>query len=589
MFCKKFQFGGGAAESNVIMVSKDNLYEEEAAFGFVTEANRRKQPLLQIPELNAGFDTVYWYQSEIITKIRQDEKSCFLEKENPFLTEERRIPLCFKMQVPRQGNYLVTITICPGEDMRDILIFAGRRRLAAKKDYLKANQIYRQTILVNICDIVPRGKTRIYNDKTLDIAVVADYPCISSLEIREVSCPTIYIAGDSTVTDQSADYPYSPGTSYAGWGQMLTAFLSPQIGVSNHSHSGLTTESFRREGHYAVIDQYSRQKDYFFFQFGHNDQKLTELKAREGYLNNLAVYIGECREIGAFPLIVTPVARNSWKGNDGSYNDLLSEYAQACVEIGQEMDVPVIELHKKSMEFIQKSGLENAKKYFYPGDFTHNNDYGAYLMAEFVAEEIIRVCSQHSMAAYRQLAAFVTEGFGEWQPPEEITLLKKPEGYQHIPNPDAGEELLTDIENPKGKLLRAEALDFIIKMARFFPTNVYNDMFDDVVGHEWYAGAVECAYQNGIILPGFCDNKHFYPEREVTMEEFLALAMNGYQSRKLLPKEKPCCYDGNVKEENRSFVRAACLLGIIDAAGKEEMQAVISRERAAQICRNLNV
>ena len=39
----------------------------------------------------------------------------------------------------------------------------------------------------------------------------------------------------------------------------------------------------------------------------------------------------------------------------------------------------------------------------------------------------------------------------------------------------------------------------IIRTVRFFPTNVYNDMYEDVVGHEWYAGTVECAYQNGMI------------------------------------------------------------------------------------------
>lgn len=589
MFHTKYLFGFGWQEPGAVKVTGESLYGEPHGFGFVTEKNRRNQPLLQIQELNAGFEPLYWYQNETITQIKQNDTGCYIERTNSFGADGRRIPLCFKADVPRQGNYQVTITIEPGEDMRDILIFAGRRRLAGKEAFLKAGQMLQKTILINVCDIVPRGKTRIYEDKTIDLAVTADYPCISTVEINEISCPTIYIAGDSTVTDQSAAYPYAPGTSYAGWGQMLPAYLNCGIGISNHSHSGLTTESFRREGHYAVIDQYSKPKDYFFFQFGHNDQKLNELKAREGYWNNLVTYIGECRSIGAFPLLVTPVARNSWRGNDAGYNDLLSEYARVCIEIGREMEIPVLQLHERSMEFIKELGLERAKKYFYPNDFTHNNDYGAYKMAQFVAEEIKRTCQNHKIPGYRQLADFVTKGPGEWIPPEAVFLPVKPKEYEAVANPLEEQELFADLERPEEVLRRGDALDFVIKMARFFPINVYNDMFDDVVGHEWYAGAVECACQNGLIPPEMCKNRLFYPEQAVTLEEFIVFAMNGYRSRKPLPGEKECCYDGQAIAYARPFVRAAYTLGVIKADGSEDLKAVITREQAAGICRKLDV
>lgn len=98
----------------------------------------------------------------------------------------------------------------------------------------------------------------------MDIAVLADRPRISALTVEEVNGPTVYMAGDSTVTDQPGDYPYYPGTCYCGWGQMLPAYFDTRVAVSNHSHSGLTTDSFRKEGHYAVISQYSKPGDYVF-------------------------------------------------------------------------------------------------------------------------------------------------------------------------------------------------------------------------------------------------------------------------------------------------------------------------------------
>lgn len=608
MFRRNFLFGVDSDTANVIGVDSTDLYHAGKGYGFVVELNKREQELLKLPELNSAFDTVYWYQDENLTHIERDAEGCFVDSngiikaleekvgepiegkpaEGDFTHgEHRRIPLSFKIDVPRQGNYKVTVTIQTEEPMEDVLIFTGRRRLGFRGDIPAGKFVH--TMMVNVCDIVPRGQTRIFTDKTLDITVVADRPRLSEIAVVETACPTIYIAGDSTVTDQSADYPYAPGTSYSGWGQMISAYFNDKIAVSNHSHSGLTTDSFRREGHYAVIDQYSKPRDFFFFQFGHNDQKLEELKAWGGYESNLMRYIIECRARGAYPVLVTPIARNTWKGNDGTYNDLLAEYAESCIELGRRMEVPVIDLHKLSMEFVIEKGLENAKPYFFPNDYTHSNDYGAYIMAGFVASEIVRVCSKHSEPGYRFLAKCVTEGFGEWQLPERIVLPVKPKIYDNISNPNAAAQLLSDVEELEKPATRADVLDMIIKTVRFFPTNVYNDMFVDVVGHEWYAGAVECAYQNGMIDSHMVDNQHFYPEKAVTLEEFLVFAMNGYQSRKHFPKEQACAYDTACENFAVPFVRAACGIGLLSSDGTEDLKRVITRGEAVALCRKMGV
>ena len=598
MFRRSFLFGVDSGTANVIGVAKDALYKPGRGYGFVTELNRKSQELLQLPELNSGFETMYWYQDKVFTKIQSDVNGCFVDSEeiinrlaeeegSRYEGEERRIPLCFKLDVPRQGNYSVTLEIMSADDMKDVLIFTGRRRLAFKGD-IKGGEKFSVTMLVNVCDIVPRGKERIYTDKTLDITVVADAPRMTAMQVQEVKCPTIYIAGDSTVTDQSAEYPYAPGTSYSGWGQMLTAFMNTSIAVSNHAHSGLTTESFRKEGHYAIIDQYSAHRDYYFLQFGHNDQKLDELKARGGYRVNMLRYISECRSRGAYPVIVTPLARNSWKG-DGTYNDLLEEYAQACIEIGEVTETPVLDLHKLSMDFIVENGLEKSKSYLFPNDFTHSNDYGAYKMAGFIAKELRRVCGNHTSPSYKFLAKCVTEGFGEWTPAENIILPSKPAIYEEMINPNQTAQLLSEVEDLDKNADRASVLDMIIKTAKFFPTNVYNDMYKDVVGHEWYAGSVETAYQNGIIIPEMVNDGCFMPEKEVSLEEFLVFAMNGYASRKKLPVEEPCAYDGACAEYAKKYIRYACSVGLIAKDGSEDLSRTITRGEAVRICRSMNI
>ncbi len=594
--------GDGCSITEIVSVTPEDLYCPDKGFGFVVEKNRRQQDLLKIPELNSAFDTVYWYQDEDLSFLQGDDTGCFLDSDKeiahleevtgePMEGEHRRIPLCFKSDVPHQGNYRVTVTIRTDAPMKNVIIFTGRRRLGFLGD-IPGNMVFNHTMMVNVCDIVPRGKKDCYTDKTLDITIVADRPKVSAVAVEEADCPTVYIAGDSTVTDQSADYPYAPGTSYSGWGQMISGYFNENVAVSNHAHSGLTTASFRKEGHYAIVEKYSRPGDYCFFQFAHNDQKLDSLKAQGGYRSNLERYVNESRERGVYPLIVTPIARNTWKGNDETYNDLLEEYAAVCIQVGQEMGVPVIDLHRHSMEFIIKTGREASKSCFFPNDYTHSNDYGAYFMAGFVAEEIVRVCGSTEEPAYRLLAESITQGFGSWKPDGKIIPAQKPKIYEKVANPEEAKKLLSEVDKLDEPADRASVLDMIIKTARFFPTNVYNDMFTDVVGHEWYAGAVECAYQNGIIDMALVEDKEFHPLQPVTMEEFLVFAMNGYKSRKTLPEhceEKACVYDDKCSGFARSYVRAAVSVGLIAADGSADLKKMLTRGEAVELCRKMNI
>ena len=216
MFRRNFLFGKDGGTASLIDVGSEDLYQPGKGYGFVTEKNRREQKLLQIRELNSSFDTMYWYQNEQLSFLKEDENGCYLDSAEevaalerqsgePMSGSPRRIPLIFKVDVPRQGNYRITLTIRSEEEMGEILIFTGRRRLAFHGTVGAGEFTY--TMITNVCDIVPVGYSRIFADKTVDIAVLADRPRISALTVEEVNGPTVYLAGDSTVTDQPGDYP----------------------------------------------------------------------------------------------------------------------------------------------------------------------------------------------------------------------------------------------------------------------------------------------------------------------------------------------------------------------------------------------
>ena len=592
-------------EESAICVKAEDLYNKERGYGFITEQNMEQDEDLMIPELNSGFMPVPWYRMLDIPAVQQKSYGCVIGDSSEMSTgvrEEngRQIPLRFKCRVPSDGSYQIRITIRSEEEMSDIRIFSGRRCLAAYRDRLPAGETLCQEIFMEVCGIIPRGQESVYDEQCIELAVTADKPCLSEIAIESVECPVLYIAGDSTVTDQSAEYPYAPQTSYAGWGQIMPYFIQGKLSVSNHAHSGLTTESFREEGHHAIPMSRAKAGDYMLFQFAHNDQKLTHLKSQEGYLANLERYINECREKGMYPLLVTPVARNTWRGNDGIYNDLLEEYARVCLEVGERMKVPVVDLHRLSMEFIIRMGKEAAKKYFYPSDYTHHNDFGAQQMAAMVCREIRRTCKNwgsedHTESAgnienaedtgYRWLALQIKDEPALWGEPTYVEPLKSPEGFFV----EGAREEFEEPDRPPDLLLRAEALDMVIRRAGFFITNVYNDLFTDIVGHEWYAGAVECGLQNGIITEEMCADGKFRPLEPVTRLEFITFLMMAYGSRKTLPEMQPCPYDNCVDESCKRIVSAAFQLGILAPDGADELKDSISRHEGAQMCRNLKI
>ena len=605
-----FQFGNEAyaKEAPVITVTQPLPYSAEQGWGFVTEKIRREQELLRLPELNSGFEPVWWYQDEDITQLEMREEGCLIADcigtngagknydGKEWESTGRRIPLLFKADVKKEGNYRIKVSLTGCAEMEtEVFLFLGRRHLAWKGT-LQYGQRQMVEGIVNVSAIVPRGKTEMYPDTTVDIALIGKGAALSGVQIEPVECPVIYIGGDSTVTDQSADYPYAPGASYSGWGQMLSAYLDSRIAVSNHAHSGLTTESFREEGHYAILYDRLKAGDYVLLQFAHNDQKLDHLKAEEGYRENLDRYISEIRKKGAYPILVTPIARNTWKGLDGSYNDLLAEYAEAVKRLGAQRKVPVVDLHAASRAFVLIKGLEAAKQWFYPNDFTHSNDYGAYQAAGWVAQGLAgfagktgldgepEVADEESSAAYTGLADFVRRGgFGCWVPGNDCRVPEIPDEMKGKSAP-AAEILFENLERPDEPLKRAEALPMMIQALKFFPTNVYNDMFDDVIGHEWYAGAVECAWQNGLIPPEMTEEGKFLPEAEITMAEFLAMLMNGFRGR-IRTQEKDISTQEQAPDFARKAVRESAALGLIDE--NTALNGPVKRKDAALMIRRL--
>ncbi|WP_304273451.1 rhamnogalacturonan acetylesterase [Caulobacter segnis] len=307
----------------------------------------------------------------------------------------------FSVRAP-EGDYRVTLELGSAK-ASETTVKAEARRLMLETVSVAPGKTETRTIIVNVRrpDLAPPppnapGGTRVllnpreeggydWDDK-LTLEFCGPSAAVRRVRIDPVTVPTVFLAGDSTVTDQR----FEPA---AGWGQMLPRFFKPEIAVANHAESGETLKSFLIERRLDKILSRIKPGDWLLIQFGHNDQKTqwpqTYADAATTYRDYLRVYAGEARRRGAAPVFVTSMHRHRFDAA-GKVVDTLGDYPKAMRETARELGVPLIDLHAMSATLYEALGPKSAWKAFNDGgkDLTHHNNYGAYQLARCVVEGV---------------------------------------------------------------------------------------------------------------------------------------------------------------------------------------------------------
>ena len=210
--------------------------------------------------------------------------------------------------------------------------------------------------------------------------VVFSLPAFAGADDKKVR---IAMVGDSTM----ASYPDPPKDrpDLHGWGQVFGALFTDRVEILNHAASGRSTKTFIAEKRWQkVLDA---RPDYVFIQFGHNDQKDKTLAPDDGYRDYLIRYVEEAQKAGIKPILVTPVARRTFR--NGKPTTSLTPFAEATKMVAKEKGVPVIDLHQLSFDLFAKLGDAGSVD-FSPSttDRTHFSKKGAVAMAGLVAKAI---------------------------------------------------------------------------------------------------------------------------------------------------------------------------------------------------------
>lgn len=414
----RFDFGPGPVAPGCTAVGADTVYSTAQGFGF--------EPGAAIEAIDRGGDPLA----------------------GDFCTGAR--PFFFSVDLP-EGDYRVRLVLGDPAGESHTVVKAESRRLVLEPVTTKPGESATVTFLVHLrTPQIPGGETvrlkpreigALHWDRRLTLEFNGPRPCVAALEITKADeAITVFLAGDSTVTDQQLE-------PYAAWGQMLPAFFGPTVAIANHAESGESARSFVSERRHAKVMAMIKPGDYLFMQFGHNDQKAGpgHLAEAGGYRDILRRFVTDARAKGAHPVLVTSMERRNFDAAGRHIVPSLDGYPQAVRDLGAELDVPVIDLNARSIPFYEALGPEEAKAAFvhfpagsFPGqtaalaDDTHFSAYGAYELAKCVVEEI--------KARVPALAAHLRPGlpaydpahparFSDWRlpasPPKPVV---KPEG-----------------------------------------------------------------------------------------------------------------------------------------------------------------
>jgi len=218
---------------------------------------------------------------------------------------------------------------------------------------------------------------------------------------------TLFSIGDSTMAwyDVQEWSKQNGGENYPlrGWMMMMPQFFKSNVEIKDEAISGISSKSFRDEGAWKKVIDAVKPGDYVFIQFGHNDEKpdsANHTDARTSFRQNLLNYVNETKAKGANPVLFTSIARRKFDAN-GKLEDTHGDYVTVVRELAKEINVPLIDLNKKTGELVEHLGPEESKKlylYIEPGAFTqlpegkkddtHLCVYGATKVAELAVQGI---------------------------------------------------------------------------------------------------------------------------------------------------------------------------------------------------------
>lgn len=302
-------------------------------------------------------------------------------------------PTYFSVKLP-EGNYQIEVVMGSSEKPTNVTIKAESRRLMLDQLSIQKGKPVTKFFNVNVrtpkiddtqnVSLKDREKDILNWDDKLTLEFLGDVS-IQSIKITpKDNLTVVYLAGDSTVTDQDVE-------PWASWGQFITNYFDSTVVVANYAVSGSALSSFKGGNRLKKILSLIKKGDYLFVEFGHNDEKIKgeENGAWGSYSTLLAEFVQSAKDKGAIPVLVTPTQRRAFNEN-GTLKETHGDFPAAMRTVAQKNNIALIDVTKMTTELYETWGDEPSRKAFvqypantFPGqvkileDNTHFNSFGA--------------------------------------------------------------------------------------------------------------------------------------------------------------------------------------------------------------------
>ncbi|HEY1193493.1 rhamnogalacturonan acetylesterase [Flavobacterium sp.] len=370
-------------EINLAQSKSDTVKSSEKTFSFVfgKTAKNKKNITIHQP-LSFSEKTGYGFDFNTTSNVSFSSDGFSSNK-----------PTYFSVAVP-EGNYQIEVVMGSTEKASNVTIKAESRRLMLAHFMVEKGHKATQTFNVNVRNIKIDNQTNISLkdrekeilnwDNKLTLEFLGEV-AIQSIKItRKDNLTVVYLAGDSTVTDQDVE-------PWASWGQFITNYFDSNIVVANYAYSGSSLSSFKGANRLKKILSEIKKGDYLFVEFGHNDEKIKGEGNGpwESYSNLLTEFANSAKEKGAIPVLVTPTQRRFFNEN-GTLKETHGDFPAAMRAVAQKNNIALIDITKITTDLYETWGDEPSRKAFvqypantFPGqvkaldDNTHFNSFGA--------------------------------------------------------------------------------------------------------------------------------------------------------------------------------------------------------------------
>jgi len=161
----------------------------------------------------------------------------------------------------------------------------------------------------------------------------------------------VILVGDSTMA------------RVTGYGDALCARFDARTRCDNLARGGRSSKSYRAEGFWDEALAHAREpgyRTYVLVQFGHNDQpgKAERSTTLPEFRANMRRYVDEVRATDAVPVLITPLARRSFRNSQ--LLDGLEPWAVATTMVARESATALLDLHRDSMMAVIALGAVGA-------------------------------------------------------------------------------------------------------------------------------------------------------------------------------------------------------------------------------------